>query len=56
LLAHLAACDLVEIELSGVGCHGTFPHKDVGPIATGAALVNNLAMMMTRENQHQDRP
>jgi amidohydrolase len=45
----MAACDLVEIELSGVGCHGASPHKGVDPIAAGAALVNNLAMMMTRE-------
>ncbi len=45
----MAACDLVAIELSGVCCHGASPHKGVDPIAAGAALVNNLAMMVTRE-------
>ena len=47
--ACMAACDNFEVVIDGVGCHGATPHRGVDPIVVAAALVNNVAAMLTRE-------
>lgn len=45
----MAAGDGLEIVVKGVGCHGASPHEGADPIIAAAALVQNIAAMMTRE-------
>ena len=44
----MAAADMFEIRLNGVGAHGAMPHQGVDPIICGAALVQSLQSIVSR--------
>ena len=44
----MAAVDNWEIELTGVGSHGSMPEKSVDPLVAGAALVMSLQTIVSR--------
>lgn len=46
--AILSACDLFEIEIRGVGSHAAMPHRANDPIVAGAALVQSLQSVVSR--------
>jgi len=46
--ACMAAADMFEIRLNGVGAHGAMPHQGVDPIICGAALVQSLQTIVSR--------
>lgn len=46
----MAAADALEITVTGVGCHGAHPSHGVDPVITSAALLMNLAALISREN------
>jgi hippurate hydrolase len=46
--ACMAAADMFEIRLIGLGAHGAMPHKSVDPIICGAALVQSLQSIVSR--------
>ncbi|MFT7325362.1 MAG: amidohydrolase [Rhodoferax sp.] len=45
----MAACDIFDIVVNGVGCHGANPHRGIDPIVVAASIVMNLSHVMTRE-------
>ena len=46
--ACMAAADMFDIRLNGVGAHGAMPHQGVDPIICGAALVQSLQSIVSR--------
>ncbi len=46
--AILSACDLFEIHIRGVGGHAAMPHQANDPIVAGAALVQSLQSVVSR--------
>ncbi|WP_232304976.1 M20 aminoacylase family protein [Castellaniella caeni] len=46
--AILSACDWFRIHITGVGTHSAMPHKGVDPIVAGAALVQSLQSVVSR--------
>ncbi|WP_322995131.1 M20 aminoacylase family protein [Castellaniella sp.] len=46
--AILSACDLFEIRIQGVGGHAAMPHQANDPIVAGAALVQSLQSVVSR--------
>ena len=44
----MAAVDNWEIELTGVGSHGSMPEKSIDPLVAGAALVMSLQTIVSR--------
>jgi hippurate hydrolase len=44
----MAACDLLEIEISGQGGHGAMPHLGTDPIVAQAALIQALQTVVSR--------
>ena len=46
--ACMAAADMFEIQLTGVGGHAAMPHMGVDPIPCGAALVQSLQTIVSR--------
>ena len=46
--AILSACDLFEIHIRGVGGHAAMPHQANDPIVAGAALVQSLQTVVSR--------
>ena len=44
----MAAVDNWEIELTGVGSHGSMPEKSIDPLVAGAALVMSLQTVVSR--------
>ena len=46
--ACMAAADMFEIRLKGVGAHGAMPHQGVDPVICGAALVQALQSIVSR--------
>ncbi|MGB6009549.1 M20 aminoacylase family protein [Castellaniella sp.] len=46
--AILSACDLFEIHIQGVGGHAAMPHQANDPIVVGAALVQSLQSVVSR--------
>ena len=45
----MAACDLFDIAIEGVGCHGATPQRGVDPIVVAATLVTNVSSLIARE-------
>lgn len=45
----MAACDIFEIVVNGVGCHGANPHRGVDPIVVASSIVMNVSQLMARE-------
>ena len=45
----MAACDIFDIVVKGVGCHGANPHRGIDPIVVASSIVMNLSHVMTRE-------
>jgi len=45
----MAACDIFDIAIEGVGCHGATPQRGVDPIVAAAALVTNVSSLIARE-------
>lgn len=45
----MAASDLFDITIAGVGGHGALPHLTVDPIVAAAAVVNSLQSIVARE-------
>lgn len=46
--AILSACDLFEIRIGGLGGHAAMPHQANDPIVAGAALVQSLQSVVSR--------
>lgn len=46
--AILSACDWFRIHITGVGTHSAMPHQGVDPIVVGAALVQSLQSVVSR--------
>jgi amidohydrolase len=44
----LAACEIFEIVIHGVGGHAAMPHLTVDPIVTAAAIIMNLQTVISR--------
>ena len=45
----MAACDIFDIAIEGVGCHGATPQRGVDPIVAAATLVTNVSSLIARE-------
>lgn len=45
----MASADFFTIEIDGISCHGSKPDQGVDAIVAGAALVNNLQTIVSRE-------
>lgn len=45
----MAACDIFQIMVEGIGCHGASPHLGIDPIVVACAIVMNISNMLTRE-------
>lgn len=50
----LAAADTFEIEVTGVGSHAAFPHLGADPIVAGAAIVNAVQSIISRNTDPLD--
>lgn len=50
----MAAVDNWEIELTGVGSHGSMPEKAIDPLVAGAALVMSLQTIVSRNVAAKD--
>lgn len=46
--AILSACDLFRIRIQGVGSHAAIPHRSVDPVMIGAALVQSIQSIVSR--------
>lgn len=49
-----AADDQVIIEITGLGGHGSTPHKCVDPVVVAAQIINNLQYIVSRETDPFD--
>lgn len=45
----MAACDIFDIVVKGVGCHGANPHRGIDPIVVASSIVMNVSQLMARE-------
>jgi amidohydrolase len=45
----MAACDIFDIVVKGVGCHGANPHRGIDPIVVASSIVMNISHVMSRE-------
>lgn len=45
----MANCDWFRIEIEGTSAHGSMPHRGVDAIVVGAAMVNLLQVLVSRE-------
>ena len=45
----MAACDIFDIVVQGVGCHGANPHRGIDPIVVASSIVMNISHVMSRE-------
>ena len=45
----MAACDIFDIVVNGVGCHGANPHRGIDPIVVASSIVMNVSQLMARE-------
>lgn len=50
----MASADFFDIEVTGVGGHGAFPHLSHDPITAAAALVSGLQNLVSRELPAQE--
>jgi amidohydrolase len=50
----LAATDVFELTISGVGCHAAFPHLGHDPIVASAQVVTALQTLVSRETDPLD--
>jgi amidohydrolase len=46
--AILSACDLFRISIQGVGSHAAMPHRSVDPLMIGAAIVQSIQSIVSR--------
>jgi hippurate hydrolase len=46
--AILSACDLFRINVQGVGSHAAMPHRSVDPLMIGAAIVQSIQSIVSR--------
>ncbi len=46
--AMMASADFFEIEVTGIGAHGAFPHHGIDPIPIGAEIVSALQRIVSR--------
>ncbi len=46
--AMMASADFFEIEVTGIGAHGAFPHHGIDPILVGAEIVSALQRIVAR--------
>lgn len=46
--AILSACDLFRINIQGVGSHAAMPHRSVDPLMIGAAIVQSIQSIVSR--------
>ena len=44
----MASADFFEIEVTGIGAHGAFPHHGIDPIVVGAEIVSALQGIVSR--------
>jgi len=44
----MAATDLFEIEIEGIGAHAAMPHKGVDPVLVGASIIQSLQSIASR--------
>lgn len=45
----MAACDIFDIVVKGVGCHGANPHRGIDAIVVASSIVMNVSHVMSRE-------
>ena len=45
----MAACDIFDIKINGVGCHGANPHRGVDAIVVASTVVINASQLIARE-------
>lgn len=45
----MAACDIFDIVVTGVGCHGANPHRGIDPIVVASSIVMNVSHLIARE-------
>ncbi len=45
----MAAVEVFDVVLTGVGAHGAMPHQGIDPIAAGAQVVSSLQHVVSRE-------
>jgi hippurate hydrolase len=46
--AMMASADFFEVEVTGIGAHGAFPHLGIDPILVGAEIVSALQRIVAR--------
>ena len=45
----MAACDIFEILIQGLGCHGATPQRGIDPIVVASSIVMNTSNLIARE-------
>jgi hippurate hydrolase len=50
----MAASDLVEIEIEGVGAHAAMPHRGIDPVYVASQVISGLQSLVSRTTDPQD--
>ncbi|NVK17667.1 MAG: amidohydrolase [Methylocystaceae bacterium] len=50
----MAACDTIEIKITGKGCHGAMPHLGIDPVVVASEIVLALQTISSRTVNPQD--